>query len=137
MENNFELEATQMAYQKAVNGLVKKTKFLSLCFLAFFVFLKIVSKEMTFFDAVEGALGFTICMYLPFKICHQITGTIGGTIIGGIILIIVLGLLVGDRNVLFSLILIGGMALDFGWSIAKVRKLEKALTPETENGKEI
>ena len=137
MENNFELEATQMAYQKAVNGLVKKTKFLSLCFLVFFVFLKIVSKEMTFFDAVEGAFGFTICMYLPFKICHQITGTIGGTIIGGIILLIVLAFFVGDRNVLFSLILIGGMALDFGWSIAKVWKLKKVLTHETENGKEI
>ena len=72
MENNLELEATQEAYQKAVNGLVKKTKFLSLCFLAFFVFLKIASKEMTFFEAVEGAFGFTICLYLPFKICHQI-----------------------------------------------------------------
>ena len=137
MENNLELEATQEAYQKAVNGLVKKTKFMSLCFLAFFVFLKIVSKEMTFFDALEGAFGFTICLYLPFKICHQITGTIGGTIIGGFILLIVLAFFVGDRNVLFSLILIGGMALDFGWSIAKVRKLKRALTPETENGKEI
>ena len=135
MENNLELEATQEAYQKAVNGLVKKTKFLSLCFLAFFVFLKIASKEMTFFEAVEGAFGFTICMYLPFKICHQITGTIGGTIIGGIILLIVLALFVGNRNVLFSLILIGGMLLDFGWSIAKVRKLKKVMTPE--NGKEI
>ena len=92
MENNLELEATQEAYQKAVNGLVKKTKFLSLCFLAFFVFLKIASKEMTFFEAVEGAFGFTICLYLPFKICHQITGTIGVTIIGGIILLIVLAL---------------------------------------------
>ena len=137
MENNLELEATQEAYQKAVNGLVKKTKFMSLCFLAFFVFLKIVSKEMTFFDALEGAFGFTICLYLPFKICHQITGSIRGTIIGGIILLIVLAFFVGDRNVLFSLILIGGMLLDFGWSIAKVRKLKKALTPETENGKEI
>ena len=135
MENNLELEATQEAYQKAVNGLVKKTKFMSLCFLAFFALFKIASKDMTFFDALEGAFGFTICLYLPFKICHQITGTIGGTIIGGIILLIVLALFVGNRNVLFSLILIGGMLLDFGWSIAKVWKLKKVLTPE--NGKEI
>ena len=137
MENNFELEADQMAYENAVNGLVKKTKFLSLCFLAFFALFKIASKDMTFFGAAESALALTICTYLPFKISHQITGTIGGTIIGGIILLIVLAFFVGDRNVLFSLILIGGMALDFGWSIAKVRKLKKALTPETENGKEI
>lgn len=137
MENNFELEADQMAYENAVNGLVKKTKFMSLCFLAFFALFKIASKDMTFFGAAESALALTICTYLPFKISHQITGSIRGTIIGGIILIIVLGLLVGDRNVLFSLILIGGMALDFGWSIAKVWKLKKVLTPETENGKEI
>ena len=51
----------------------------------------------------------------------------------GLVLVIVLALFIGDRTILFSLVLLGGMALDFGVSIAKVRKYKKLLTNEVIN----
>ena len=72
-------------------------------------------------------------MYLPFKICFKVTGSILSGMLCGLVLVIVLALFIGDRTILLSLVLLGGMAVDFGLSIAKVRKYKKMLTTEVIN----
>ena len=133
MENNFELDADQMAHQDAVKELRSKAKFFAICFGVFFVIIKIVSKDLTFFDVTKIALALSAAMYLPSKIGYKVTGSIFSGMICGLVLVIVLALFIGDREILFSLVLMGGMAADFGVSIAKVRKYKKLLTTEVIN----
>lgn len=133
MENNFELDVVQAAHQGAVEELRNKAKIFGICFAVFFVIIKIASKDLTFFDVTECALGLSAAMYLPFKICFKVTGSILSGMLCGLVLVIVLALFIGDRTILLSLVLLGGMAVDFGLSIAKVRKYKKLLTNEVIN----
>ena len=128
MENNYDLEALQNSYMQEKEALAKKLGILAICFAVVFVVIRIISSNLTFFEVAETALGLTLGMYLPFKIGIQTTGSIIGGMLSGVVLVIVLGLLIGDKNLLFGLILFGGMAIDLGWSIVKVWKLRKLLT---------
>ena len=128
MENNVDLEAIQLAYQEAVEKLMDKVKILAICFAVICLVIKIVSNDMTLWGAAECSMGLTMGMYLPFKICYRFTGSVLSGMLWGLGLVIALGVALGDRRLLFSLIIIGGMILDFAWSVAKVYRLKKLLT---------
>ena len=128
MENNVDVEEVQCAYREAVEGLLDKVKILAICFTVICVVIKIVSQDMTIWGAAECSLGLTMGMYLPFKICYKQTGSVLSGMLWGLGLLIAVGVVFGDRRLLFNMIIIGGMVLDFVWSIAKVYRLKKLLT---------
>lgn len=128
MENNVDLEEVQCAYREAVEALYDKVKILAICFAVICLVIKIVSDDMTLWGAAECSLGLTMGMYLPFKICYQQTGSVLSGMLWGLVLLIAVGVVFGDRRLLFNMIIIGGMVLDFVWSIAKVYRLKKLLT---------
>jgi hypothetical protein len=53
-------------------------------------------------------LMFTLVMYLPFKICYESTGSIIASLIGSFILVLIVGLLLGDEITLIAGILCFG-----------------------------
>lgn len=131
MENNMDLELTQAEYLEVKSGLWKKTGILALCTLSFFVMFRLLTDNTTFFECLRDGFYFALVMYLPFKICYQTTGSIISAFIGSFILVLIVGLVLGDSSTLLGWILFGGMALDFGWSIYRMWALKKMLPDAT------
>ena len=128
MENNINQDITQLQYMEVKQELWNKAKILGLCTLAFFLMFRLLTDDTTFFGCLRDGFYFALVMYLPFKICYQGTGSIISSFIGSFIVVIIVGLVLGDSSTLLGFILFGGMAVDFGWSIFKMRNLRKLLT---------
>ena len=128
MENNMDLELAQAEYLEVKSGLLKKTGILGLCTLAFFLMFRLLTDDTTFFGCLRDGFYFALVMYLPFKICYQTTGSVISSFIGSFVIVIIVGLVLGDSSNLLGWILFGSMAVDFGWSIYKMWNLRKLLT---------
>lgn len=128
MENNIDLEVAQMEYLEVKTKLWDKLCTFGICLAVFFVFFKLVDNEASFFSILKDAFYFTLVMYLPFKICYQSTGSIISSLIGSFILVIIVGLVIGENSLLLACILLGGLILDFGWSIRRLTTLKKTLS---------
>lgn len=132
MENNVDMETAQLAYAEAKEELLGKVGLFALCMGIFIAFFRIVFGYESFFQLMECSFTFTLIMYLPFKICYKMTGSILSALIGGFVLVIIVGLVLGDSSTLLALILLGGLALDFGISISKLLKIKKLLTSDSQ-----
>ena len=128
MEHNVDLDAMQGEYREAVQALRDKIKVLAICFTVICVVIKIVSSDMTIWGSAGCSMGLTMGMYLPFKSCYQCTGSVFSGMLWGLVLLVGVGVVFGDHRLLYNILIIGGMVLDFVWSIAKVYKLKKLLT---------
>lgn len=117
----------QAAHEAVVQELKQKIGTFALCLLAFFVLGKLMMSEATLFEILEFAFTFSLMLYLPFKICYRATGSVLFGVILSFVLVVILGLVVDGSNVLLSLILLGGLAVDFGSSIYKLIKIRKML----------
>lgn len=128
MENIIDREVTQLQYMEVKQELWGKAKILGLCTLAFFLVFKLLNNDTSVFSCLKDGFYFALVMYLPFKICYQTTGSVISSFIGSFIIVIIVGLVLGDSSTLLGFILFGGMAVDFGWSIYKMWNLRKLLT---------
>ena len=131
MENTINYETSQIAYQEEMDKLMRKIKIFGICLAVFFVVVWLMDREASIFTISKLAFYFTLVMYLPFKICYESTGSIIASLIGSFILVLIVGLLLGDRSTLIGWILLGGMAVDFGWSIYRIRTMKKNLPTES------
>ena len=132
MDNSVNYEMAQLSYQEEKDKLMRKLKIFCICLAVFFVVVWLMDREASIFTVVRQAFYFTLVMYLPFKICYEGTGSIISSLIGSFILVLIVGLVLGDSSTLLGWVLLGGMALDFGWSIYRMRVLKKML-PEAAN----
>lgn len=132
MDNSVNYENAQLSYLEEKDKLMRKLKIFCICLAVFFVIVWLMDREASIFTVVRQAFYFTLVMYLPFKICYEGTGSIISSLIGSFILVLIVGLVLGDSSTLLGWVLLGGMALDFGWSIYRMRALKKML-PEAAN----
>lgn len=132
MDNSVNYENAQLSYLEEKDKLMRKFKIFCICLAVFFVVVWLMDREASIFTVVRQAFYFTLVMYLPFKICYEGTGSIISSLIGSFILVLIVGLVLGDSSTLLGWVLLGGMALDFGWSIYRMRALKKML-PEAAN----
>lgn len=132
MDNSVNYENAQLSYLEEKDKLMRKLKIFCICLAVFFVVVWLMDREASIFTVVRQAFYFTLVMYLPFKICYEGTGSIISSLIGSFILVLIVGLVLGDSSTLLGWVLLGGMALDFGWSIYRMRALKKML-PEAAN----
>ena len=126
MENNIDLEIAQAAFLEEKSALSKKIRTFSLCLAVFFVLIKLMNMEASIFRTLKEAFYLTLVMYLPFKICYKSTGSIVSSLIGSVIIVLVVGLVLGDSSPLLGWVLFGGMAVDFGWSIYRLWTLKQS-----------
>ena len=127
MDNSVTYENAQLSYLEEKDKLMRKLKIFCICLAVFFVVVWLMDREASIFTVVRQAFYFTLVMYLPFKICYEGTGSIISSLIGSFILVLIVGLVLGDSSTLLGWVLLGGMALDFGWSIYRMRALKKML----------
>ena len=132
MDNSVNYENAQLSYLEEKDKLMRKLKIFCICLAVFFVVVWLMDREASIFTVVRQAFYLTLVMYLPFKICYEGTGSIISSLIGSFILVLIVGLVLGDSSTLLGWVLLGGMALDFGWSIYRMRALKKML-PEAAN----
>lgn len=132
MDNSVNYENAQLSYLEEKDKLMRKLKIFCICLAVFFVVVWLMDREASIFTVVRQAFYFTLVMYLPFKICYEGTGSIISSLIGSFILVLIVGLVLGDNSSLLGWVLLAGMALDFGWSIYRMRALKKML-PEAAN----
>lgn len=132
MDNSVNYENAQLSYLEEKDKLMRKLKIFCICLAVFFVVVWLMDREASIFTVVRQAFYFTLVMYLPFKICYEGTGSIISSLIGSFILVLIVGLVLGDSSTLLGWVLLGGMALDFGWSIYRMRALKKMM-PEAAN----
>lgn len=132
MDNSVNYENAQLSYLEEKDKLMRKLKIFCICLAVFFVIVWLMDREASIFTVVRQAFYFTLVMYLPFKICYEGTGSIISSLIGSFILVLIVGLVLSDSSTLLGWVLLGGMALDFGWSIYRIRALKKML-PEAAN----
>ena len=128
MDNTIDYETMQLAYLEEKDKLMRKVKIFGICLAVFFVVVWLMDREASIFTMIRQAFYFTLVMYLPFKICYESTGSIISSLIGSFILVLIVGLLLGDSSTLIGWVLLGGMAADFGWSIYRMWNLKKTLT---------
>lgn len=131
MDNPINYEIAQLSYQEEKDKLIRKLKIFCICLAVFFVVVWLMDREAPIFTVVRQAFYFTLVMYLPFKICYEGTGSIISSLIGSFILVLIVGLILGDSSTLLGWVLFGGMALDFGWSIYRMWTLKKMLPDAT------
>lgn len=130
MENNVNKETVQLEYMEAKRELLEKAGILGICTAVFFAMLKLLTDDASIFICLRDGFYFSLVMYLPFKICYQTTGSIIGSLIGSFVLVIIVGLILGDGSTMLGWILFGGMALDLGRSIYRMWTLRKLLHDE-------
>lgn len=128
MENNIDQEIAVLAYQEVKKELQQKVGIFALCMAIFFAFFKLAFGETSFFSALGDSFMMTLAMYLPFKIVFKFTGSVVGGIVGGLILGLIISAVLGGNSILLSLVLLGGLVLDFGWSIAKLLKIRSVIS---------
>ena len=130
MDNIINWENAYAEYMEVKRGLWSKAKILGLCTLAFFRMFRLSNKDATYFACIRDGFFCALIMYLPYKVSYQATGSFLCAIIGSLVIVVIAGLALGDSSALLGWLLLGGMAIDFGWSIWQMRRLKKSFPYE-------
>lgn len=128
MDNELAVAVEQALYEDVKKELWKKLGVFCGCLLLLCLLYKVTCGESTFFEMMEFAFPLAMMLYLPFKIGLYLSGSIIVGVIAAFLMVIGVGLLVGDNNLLLVAIFFGGCVCDFGSTIWRMRKLKKQMT---------
>ena len=128
MENIINQERAYAEYMEVKQGLLKKARILALCTLAFFMIFRLSNTDAAILTCARDGFYCALVMYLPYRISYQATGSFVGSIIGSLVIVVIAGLVLGDSSALLGWLLLGGMMIDFGWSIWRMWSLKKSLS---------
>lgn len=130
MENEIMHNESTTEFEEAKKELLQKVGVFAGCMAVIFFFLKAFNSGeggAGFFSLLRDSFDCALAFYLPFKIGYKVSGSFIIGAILGLILIVIIGLFIGDSSIPLAIILLGGCAIDFGRSIVRLVKAKQML----------